>query len=696
MPTTRQIEEILGILRRLDQNQLAEVDRVLAQAEETGLGLSRTMVILPSGEPPPFSNGSTDLWATYRQFRADEVAEARFLQLSENRSRLDSPNRSSFEVDRSVFVRRLMPLITVGTTSQWHTDETACHTNGYSSSRYEAMPTDNSGGFGPAHGLHPTETHGRSSDMQTMYEQCKEKHGCGPTVNTLRAMLRPLDYANYMSNTDLITYSKLTSLDVIQRQLTHWHAYESSSDSLNREYALIPEMRKLYMQAYNRGDNLTATIILRSATCNYSASFLHARFMGPYAANLRLFMARRISSPTRQPSFGFVVSPKTSATVRLALEVLRAVNPEDRADCLRHIRGHRHSWRRTAYLNKRVEANALMGAPRELVQAMDRCGWVCYSCGRFLRDCSCNINLISRPARLSKHNDIEFRGGEPARNSCYIPRYVGMEFEICGFDVLGDEPNSGTVKSTFFGAVENKKAIEAMSRSRILSTVDELKATVKGDASLPAGGREFTLSPMRHTKALKDLRVFTDMLRQSGAWVNHRAGGHVHVDVSGMTNAQRKSIFALWFILQDYVIDNLAVGRTEGEYCQRLQPLDGVTASNVVGRRDIFYNNDGSRYLTLNRTSLNDHGTYEFRVFPGTVSYERALVNASVASKIVHFAATAKTRELKKVIRMTPEKLFGYIVGSRTAKRAKKLPIIDYYTVRKVNYNQCAGLQETA
>ncbi len=320
----------------------------------------------------------------------------------------------------------------------------------------------------------------------------------------------------------------------------------------------------------------------------------------------------------------------------------------------------------------------------------------CSGCGTYSRSCVCAGGRSDFRVR----HDYKFSGGNVVRNSAYVPRFTGIELEVCGFSSLG-RGSAGNAITRLFGdpvkVVKNKTATD----HDFYKFFEKYGGSVKGDASLPEEGRELVLSPIRKKAAINQTREIGILLAKSGAWVDNRAGGHVHVTVDNLSVTQKNNIWALWWCLQSVVFRKLAVGRRDGRYGGWMERVARPSTTSRVkwllannesqGTNRLFGSYTDERYVSLNRTSEENHGTYEFRLFPGTVSGQRALANMSVASKIVHFAKVSNPAAMKRALKKQGEELFAHVVGKRTYKLVNSLPRNDYSLSEPIYSEDCAG-----
>lgn len=248
--------------------------------------------------------------------------------------------------------------------------------------------------------------------------------------------------------------------------------------------------------------------------------------------------------------------------------------------------------------------------------------------------CTCTRPRI---VRLWCDNEPEFSGDSDHD----IPRYVGMEIEVCG--VRDDD-----------------------ARTDIVDLIDELGGCIKRDGSLPDGGFEITLPPIRGARAVEVITRVGEALAAAGAYVTNDAGGHVHVDNRAASAVQGSRLLALWSQVEHYVERTIAAGRfTRTSYSRavtsRAGPInenwlasicDGesgdilAACTEALGSTAIL----GERYVSLNLLNTGWRRNYyqrdgaitgqgtatvEFRLFPGAVSTSRLLMHARLASRLV-------------------------------------------------------------
>ena len=318
--------------------------------------------------------------------------------------------------------------------------------------------------------------------------------------------------------------------------------------------------------------------------------------------------------------------------------------PDQRAEYLEALNRQYVGSRTTIPLDEVTEANGLRlyanwllidPSSEYLGRQGEHCRWQCSRC-RESAYCECR----PRANAFFFDSPIRYFGAPSAR----IARYVGMEIEVCGASDSG--------------------------RAGIAEAVRSVGGCIKTDCSLPSNGFEITLPPMRGRAALRRLKTVCDALEAANAWVNGRAGGHVHVDARRMSTTEGARLLALWRRLETPVTTRIARSRVTGEGAYFSGPM--VERGSTVSRETLLrYAREetgnildaferlalsnqgwGERYQTLNliRTGWPNYGrhvhpatdsaTVEFRFFPGAVSYERLVMHAEIASRIVDCAVT--------------------------------------------------------
>jgi hypothetical protein len=283
--------------------------------------------------------------------------------------------------------------------------------------------------------------------------------------------------------------------------------------------------------------------------------------------------------------------------------------------------------------------------------------WPCSRCALPEDRCQC-------PSPRHVQGTLEFTGD----TSSPIPRYVGLELEVCG---IAHRPAG--------------KLVEA--------AVSKWQGVIKGDGSLPRGGFEIALAPARGVAAERQIKDVCKALAKAGGWVDERAGGHVHVDARGLSPRGLSSLMTLWYLLEATIFAEVAPTRRQNNYCKGWRPLSRNSVHEHLATSDaLLYNpqwlfqsngNDyfapwDDRYHALNLTPLSRQldtrgvfrgNTVEFRLFPGTVEREVATRNAILASRLVHCAEYWSRDRIKRAFRANePSNLLLEIMGATGAR----------------------------
>jgi hypothetical protein len=140
-------------------------------------------------------------------------------------------------------------------------------------------------------------------------------------------------------------------------------------------------------------------------------------------------------------------------------------------------------------------------------------------------------------------------------------------------------------------------------------------------------------------KSMKQIKRALNTLKKYNASVDGSCGGHVHVDMSKFLNKEIVKIFKSFYKSQDLLIEKFQV-KDERLECHT-QRLDSSAMKLKIARISRLKNlEDESFYGTtcltdkaylLNIRSLSEHGTLEFRLFNGTLSFEQWKYNIKYA-----------------------------------------------------------------
>lgn len=330
---------------------------------------------------------------------------------------------------------------------------------------------------------------------------------------------------------------------------------------------------------------------------------------------------------------------------------------------------------------------------KSLIRSLfDRRLLICHDCGNLADSCACG----SRTYVQFVENNLKFHGGEPNHGNTYIPRHVGVELEISGFEE--------TVHLSAWDKFWSRLSGHSSEGPLIHEVADKWSACVREDGSLRGNGFEFCTAPARGSEALKQLGDVTSELRRMNAFVDGHAGGHVHVSAKDLSDKQINHLFAIWWLIEDTAGEVFAPNRLGREYCTKMgKQVPSLDTSQTLTERllnntelnfenRIFTSSSTGRYHCINRRALRKFGTLEFRFFGGVVSYNRAVVNAAFVSRLVHLAKNASKDELLAIMNMTPLNIVKYICGPAIWRKVAALPAISYHSsMAKINYARCEG-----
>lgn len=202
-----------------------------------------------------------------------------------------------------------------------------------------------------------------------------------------------------------------------------------------------------------------------------------------------------------------------------------------------------------------------------------------------------------------------------------MPRRFGVELEASGLNTREAHAalGAGGMHSQYQGNTHNAAAGQDGSPWRVVY-----------DGSLSAGFE--AVSPP--TRSTHEVWKACRLLREAGAVVNTQCGTHVHVDATGMSVGQGRTLAKLWVRFEPVLDRLVSASRRRNRWCQSNRqyamgggrPNSGTFAhawERIEGARDLrrLSTAMGSeRYYKLNFRAFWQHGTVEFRMHGGTLN----------------------------------------------------------------------------
>lgn len=151
------------------------------------------------------------------------------------------------------------------------------------------------------------------------------------------------------------------------------------------------------------------------------------------------------------------------------------------------------------------------------------------------------------------------------------------------------------------------------------------------------------VSPILVSMHSNGLKAITDELIKQPQ--NDSAGVHVHVEANDLTNAQVATLIFGYDILEPLLEESYQ--RESRRYCERRAPEQVLEAARKLrnGGKEIAANEvrGGNRYVTLNTTALNAHGTIEFRAMGPVYDYDYLVRWAMLCRELVNLVAAGVT-----------------------------------------------------
>lgn len=131
---------------------------------------------------------------------------------------------------------------------------------------------------------------------------------------------------------------------------------------------------------------------------------------------------------------------------------------------------------------------------------------------------------------------------------------------------------------------------------------------------------------------------------------NDTAGIHVHVEASDLSDKQIATLIYGYDVMEPLL--EASYRRQSRQYCRRRSAGEVLQAARSAGRdtEGSFDVRGGTRYVTLNTCSLNEHGTVEFRAMGPVYDYEYLSRWAMFCREVVNIvAAGVTTKQFSKV-----------------------------------------------
>lgn len=185
-------------------------------------------------------------------------------------------------------------------------------------------------------------------------------------------------------------------------------------------------------------------------------------------------------------------------------------------------------------------------------------------------------------------------------------------------------------------------------------------------------GHEFASIPLKGDAVFAMLRETCAEITRVGGFVDSQCGVHVHLDVHGLPDNERKRILRYWAAFEEYFYALVAPSRKHNEYCQSIklrQPRGRRERYLPRGRRE--------RYLSLNRMAFEKYGTFEVRLHHGSLDAAELCDWVSILCQAFSgFARTPVTpHRLDMIQSMTPRE------RQETLRRLCRVPRQDWVRV---------------
>lgn len=204
---------------------------------------------------------------------------------------------------------------------------------------------------------------------------------------------------------------------------------------------------------------------------------------------------------------------------------------------------------------------------------------------------------------------------------------------------------------------------------------------IVGDTSIDDEdfGSEYVMKfPTNGDTLLNDIERLTNMISNTGGYVNNSCGLHIHVNALDMQLEEMKNCLALGYILEKWIFNMLPKNREGNTYCKPLPNINTNSLLNIKTLRDyteLWYKTisntsvddtkyNDSRYRGLNIHSRIVHGTIEFRYHHSTFNMHEIENWISLCLSIVENSFNIN-KNLKDIIidssDVTPKEFFYYL-----------------------------------
>lgn len=279
----------------------------------------------------------------------------------------------------------------------------------------------------------------------------------------------------------------------------------------------------------------------------------------------------------------------------------------------------------------------------------------CRECDRCVHcDCECEERAARNETtveRISMTNQ-PFHVVKERKLAKYNPfrRLVAAEIEVCG--TRGDNGRE------------------------ISNICKKWGANIVSDGSLPSNGYEINTAPAGGDFWIYEITEICDALANQKAWVDHRAGCHVHIDARDFTHYDMRRLIIYYAKIEPILFSMLPTSRRESRYCYPCgkKYLEGISAnqlpkkskdkviSNIYGvepaaaqkRKNQRY--DDARYNALNIHSFFVRGTVECRILPGTINKLEIIPWGKMWAGILDFAYRSRERDITAIDVSTMER----------------------------------------